>query len=152
MALAAVHRHGLLTNQLCRPPLGLSESLTVPILVLQDSFRCHPRGWRRGCCTCNGCTYPLKPGVGGVKMGLSLNIFCLNGLAWGQRGDLCTRLSLHKSTLSVGVWLGVGGARVFRAQSASQLSEPSSEKSCKNLETHVAGIARQAWIQMTRSC
>ena len=48
MAVVEVHRHCLLTSQLCRPPLGLSESLSVPILVLQYSFQCHPRGWRRG--------------------------------------------------------------------------------------------------------
>ncbi len=75
-------------------------------------------------------------------MGLSSNRFCLNGLAWGHRSGQCTRRSLHKSTLSVGVWLGVGVARVFRAQSASQVSEPSSEKSCKNLETHVESKTR----------
>jgi hypothetical protein len=32
-------------------------------------FRCYPRGWRRGCCTCNGVTYPLKPGVVVACMG-----------------------------------------------------------------------------------
>ncbi len=43
-AVVAVHRQYLLTSQLCRPPLGLSESLTVPILVLQDSFLLLPKG------------------------------------------------------------------------------------------------------------
>ena len=47
-----------------------------------------PKGLEEGCCTCNGCTYPLKPGVGVAKMGLSSNRFCLNGLAWGHRGGL----------------------------------------------------------------
>ncbi len=37
---------------------------------------------------------------------------------------------------------GVGVARVFRAQSASQVSEPSSEKSCKNIETHMESKTR----------
>ncbi len=79
-------------------------------------------------------------------MGLSLNRFCLilnrfcfNGLAGGHRAGQCTRRSLHKFTLSLGVWLGVGVARVFRTQSTSQVSElrlPSSEKSCRNFETH----------------
>ncbi len=49
---------------------------------------------------------------------------------------------MHKSTLSLGVWLGVGVARVFRAQSASQVSETSSEKSDKNIETHVESRTR----------
>ena len=75
-------------------------------------------------------------------MGLSSNRFCLNGLAGGNRGGLCTRLSLHKSTLSLGVWLRVSVARVFRAQSESQVSELSSEKSCKNIETHVESNTR----------
>ncbi len=39
-----VHRHCLRTSQLCRPPLGLSESLTVPILEQQDSFSLLPKG------------------------------------------------------------------------------------------------------------
>jgi hypothetical protein len=69
-------------------------------------------------------------------MGLSTNRFCLNGLAGGHRGGPCTRQSLHTSTLSLGVWLGVGVARVFRAQSASQVSDPSSEKSCKFFVLH----------------
>ena len=43
-AVVAVHRHCLLTSQLCRPPLGLSESLTVPILEQQDSFSLLPKG------------------------------------------------------------------------------------------------------------
>ncbi len=73
-----VHRHRLLTSQVCRPPLGMSDCFTAPILVLQDNYRCHPRGWRRGCCTCYGCTYPLKPGVGVVKKELSWNRSCLN--------------------------------------------------------------------------
>ena len=75
-------------------------------------------------------------------MGLSSNRFCLNGLAGGNRGGQCTRRSLHKSTLSLGVWLRVGVACVFRAQSESQVSEPSSEKSCKNIETHVESNTR----------
>jgi hypothetical protein len=114
-AVVAVHRHRLLTSQVCRPPLGMSESFTAPILGLQDNFRCHPRGWRRGCCTCYGCTYPLKPGVGVAKMGLSSNRFCLDGLAGGNRGGPCTRRFQHTSTLSPGVWLRVGVARVVRA-------------------------------------
>jgi hypothetical protein len=126
-ALVAVHRHRLLTSQVCRPPLCMSESFTAPILVLQDNFRCHPRGWRRGCCTCYGCTYPLKPGVGVVKKGLSSNRSCLDGLAGGNRGGPSTRRSQHTSTLSLGVWPRVGVARVVRAQSASQVSDPSSE-------------------------
>ncbi len=80
--------------------------------------------------------YPLKPGVVVANMRLSMNRFCLNGLAWGHRGGQCTRRSLHKSTLSVGVCLVGSVARVFRAQSASQVSEVSSEKNCKTLETH----------------
>ncbi len=103
-ALVAVHRHRLLTSQVCRPPLCMSESFTAPILVLQDNFRCHPRGWRRGCYTCYGCTYPLKPGVGVAKTGLSSNRFCLNGLAGGNRGAPSTRRFQHTSTLSLGVW------------------------------------------------
>ena len=47
-AVVAVHRYCLLTSQLCRPPLGLSESLTVPILVLQDSFSLLPKGLEEG--------------------------------------------------------------------------------------------------------
>ena len=47
-ALVAVHRHRLLTSQLCRPPLGLSESFTAPILVLQDSFSLPPKGLEEG--------------------------------------------------------------------------------------------------------
>ena len=105
-----VHRHRLLTSQACRPPLGMSDSFTAPILVLQDNFRCHPRGWRRGCCTCYGCAYPLKPGVGVVKKGLSSNRSCLDGLAGGKRGGPSTRRSQHTSTLSPGVWLRVGVA------------------------------------------
>ncbi len=54
-------------------------------------FSCHPRGWRRGCCTCYGCTYPLKPGMGVVKKGLSWNRSCLNVLAGGNRGGPSTR-------------------------------------------------------------
>jgi hypothetical protein len=38
----------LLTSQLCRPPLGLSESLTVPILEPQDSFSLLPKGLEEG--------------------------------------------------------------------------------------------------------
>jgi hypothetical protein len=136
-ALVAVHRHRLLTSQVCRLPLCMSESFTAPILVLQDNFRCHPRGWRRGCYTCYGCTYPLKPGVGVAKTGLSSNRFCLNGLAGGNRGGPCTRRFQHTSTLSLGVWPRVGVARVVRAQSASQVSHPSSEKSCNLFETQV---------------
>ena len=68
-----------------------------------------------------------------AKMGLSSNRFCLNGLAGGNRGGPCTRRFQHTSTLSLGVWLRVGVARVVRAQSASQVSDPSSEKSCKFL-------------------
>jgi hypothetical protein len=48
MAVVAVHRHHLLTSQLYRPPLGLSESFTVPILVLQDSFSLPPKGLEEG--------------------------------------------------------------------------------------------------------
>ena len=48
----------------------------------------------------------------------------------------------HKFTLSLGVWLRVGVARVFRAQSESQVSDPSSEKSCKFFETHVESNTR----------
>ena len=135
--MVAVHRHSLLTSQVCRPPLGLSESFTAPILVLQDSFSLPPKGLEEGCCTCNGCTYPLKPGVGVAKTGLSSNRFCLNGLAGGNRGGLCTRRFQHTSTLSLGVWPRVGVARVVRAQSASQVSHPSSEKSCNLFETQV---------------
>ncbi len=89
--------------------------------------------------TCNGGTYPLKPGVVVSCMDLSRNRFCLSGLAWGHRGGPCTRMSLHRSTviLPFGVWLGRGVAHVFRAQLASQISVLSSEKICKNLETHV---------------
>ena len=47
-AVVAVHRHYLLTSQLCRPPLGLSESLTVPILEPQDSFSLLPKGLEEG--------------------------------------------------------------------------------------------------------
>ena len=137
-----VHRHRLLTSQACRPPLGMSDSFTAPILVLQDNFRCHPRGWRRGCCTCYGCTYPLKPGVGVVKKGLSSNRSCLNGLAGGNRGGPCTRRFQHTSTLSLGVWPRVCAARVVRAQSASQVSHPSSEKSCNFFETQVESNTR----------
>ncbi len=52
-AVVAVHRHCLRTSQLCRLPLGLSVSLTVPILEPQHSFSLLPKagGWRRGCCT-----------------------------------------------------------------------------------------------------
>ncbi len=132
-----VHRHRLLTSQVCRQPLGMSDSFTAPILVLQGNFRCHPRGWRRGCCTCYGCTYPLKPGVGVVKKGLSSTRSCLNGLAGGNRGGPSTRRSQHTSTLSLGVWPRVGVARVVRAQSESQVSDPSSEKSCKLFATQV---------------
>ena len=77
-----------------------------------------------------------------AKMGLSSSRFCLNGLAGGHRGGPCSRRSQHTSTLSLGVWLRVGVARVFRAQSESQVSEPSSEKSCKNIETHVESNTR----------
>ena len=77
-----------------------------------------------------------------AKMGLSSNRFCLNGLAGGHRGVQCTRWSLHTSTLSLGVWLRVGVARVVRAQSASQVSDPSSEKSCKFFETQVESNTR----------
>ena len=126
----------------------MSESFTAPILVLQDNFRCHPRGWRRGCCTCYGCTYPLKPRVGVAKMGLSSNRFCLDGLAGGNRGGPSTRRSQHTSTLSLGVWPRVGVARVVRAQSASQVSDPSSEKSCKFFETQVESNTRcqRQWL------
>ena len=141
MAVVAVHRHRLLTSQLCRPPMGLSASFTAPILVLQDSFSLPPKGLE-GCCTCNGCTYPLKPGVGVAKMGLSSNRFCLNGLAGGYRGGLCPRVSLHTSTLSLGVWPRVCVARVVRAQSASQVSDPSSEKSCNFFKTQVESNTR----------
>ena len=75
-------------------------------------------------------------------MGLSLKRFCVNGLAWGHRGGPCTIRTLHKSTLSVGGWLVVGVARVFRVQSASQVSELRSENSCKSHETHVASKPR----------
>jgi hypothetical protein len=138
--VVAVHRHCLWTSQLCRPLLGLSESLTVPILEPQDNFsllpKPGPKGLEEGCCTCNDCTYPLKPGVVVACMGLSTNLFCLNGLAWGHRGGLCTRMTLHRSTLSFGVWQGGGVARVFRAQSAAQVSVLSLEKITKNVETH----------------
>jgi len=75
-------------------------------------------------------------------MGLSSNRFCLNGLAGGHRGGPCTRRSQHTSTLSLGVWLRVGVARVVRAQSASQVSDPSSEKSCNFFETQVESKTR----------
>jgi hypothetical protein len=108
MAVVAVHRHRLLTSQLCRPPLGLSESFTAPILVLQDSFSLPPKRLDEGVLHVQW----LHIGVGVAKMGLSSNRFCLNGLAGGHRGGPCTRRSLHKATLSLGVWPGVGVARV----------------------------------------
>ncbi len=48
MDVVVVHRHRLLTSQVCRPPLGLSESFTAPILVLQDSFSLPPKGLEEG--------------------------------------------------------------------------------------------------------
>ncbi len=74
-------------------------------------------------------------------MGLSTNIFCLNGLAWGHRGGLCclcTRMSLHRSTLSFGAWPGggVAGVSEHRDNWRHKVSVLSSEKICKNLEIH----------------
>ena len=77
-----------------------------------------------------------------VKKGLSWNRSCLNGLAGGNRGGQCTRRFQHTSTLSLGVWLRVGVACVVRAQSASQVSDPSSEKSCKFFEIQVQSNTR----------
>ncbi len=41
-----------------------------------------------------------RGGCGGnvACMGLSTSRFCLNGLAWGHRGGLCIRMSLHRSS------------------------------------------------------
>ncbi len=74
-------------------------------------------------------------------MGLSSNKFCLNGLAGGHRGGLCTILSLHTSTLSLGVWQGVCVARVFRAQLASQVSK----QSFFHAQKRAAKILRHMW-------
>ncbi len=49
---------------------------------------------------------------------------------------------IHTVARALGVWLRVSVARVFRAQSESQVSEPSSEKSCKNIEKHVESNTR----------
>ena len=116
---------------------GYVRQLHSTNLGAAGQFSLPPKGLEEGCCTCNGCTYPLKPGVGVVKKGLSSNRSCLDGLAGGNRGGPSTRRSQHTSTLSLGVWLRVGVARVVRAQSASQVSHPSSEKSCNLFETQV---------------
>jgi hypothetical protein len=74
-----------------------------------------------------------------------------NGLAWGHRSGQCTRMSLHRPTLSFGIWLGGSVARhcVFRVQSVSQVSVLSLEKICKNLETHAQrklGSRNKVWL------
>jgi hypothetical protein len=126
----------VLTSQLCRPPLGLAESLTVPILVPQDSFSSLPKGLEEGVLHMQWWHIPPETRCGCVLHGPLHEQILLEELAWGHRGGPCTRMSLHRSTLSFGVWLGGGAARVFRAQSASQVSVLSSERICKILETH----------------
>ena len=87
MAVVAVHRHDLLTNQLCRPPLGLSESLTVPILVLQDSFSMPSKGLEKGVLHVQWLLIP--PETRG---------------RWGQDGPLLEHILLEWAGMGVERW------------------------------------------------
>jgi hypothetical protein len=110
MAVVAVHRHCLQTSQLCRQPLGLSESLTVPILEQQDSFSLPPKGLEEGVSRLHVQWRHIPPETRGGC--------CLHGplhkqilLEWAGMGS--QRWSVHKTVLAqihIVVW-GMAGGR-----------------------------------------
>ena len=94
-SVVAVHRHCLRTSQLCRPPLGLSESLTVPILVPQDSYSLLPKGLEEGMLHVQGLhTSPETRGGCGLHGPLHEQIL----LEWAGMGS--QRWSVHKNVLA----------------------------------------------------
>ncbi len=95
-ALVAVHRHCLRTSQLCRPPLGLSESLTVPILELQDSFSLLPKGLEEGVLHVQWRHIPPETTRDGYGLHGPLHEQIL--LEWAGMGS--QRWSMHKNVLA----------------------------------------------------
>ncbi len=98
--MVAVHRHRLLTSYLCRPPLGLSESLTEPILEPQDSFLLLPKGLEEGVLHVQWRHIPpdseIRRGCGlhGPLQSLQEQIL----LEWAGMGS--QRWSVHKNVLA----------------------------------------------------
>ncbi len=134
--MVAVHRHYLETSQLCRPPLGLSESLTVPILVQQNSSSLLPKGLEEGLLHVQWQHIPPETRGG---CGLHGPLHEQISLEWTGMGS--QRWSLHKKVLAQIHIIGRGMAG-GRCCTASQVSVLSKEKICKNLETHAQSKTR----------
>ncbi len=82
---------------MCRPPLGLSESLTVPILVPQDSFSLLPKGLEQGVLHVQWPHTGIPPetrGGGGLHGTLHEQFL----LEWAGMGS--QRWSVHKKVLA----------------------------------------------------
>jgi hypothetical protein len=106
-AMVVFYRHCLQTSQLCRPPLGLSESLAVPILEPQDSFSLLPKGLEEGVLHVQWWHIPNETRGGCVLHGpLREQIL----LEWAGMGS--QRWSVHKNVLAqihIVVWVMAGG-------------------------------------------
>jgi len=99
MAKSAVQGHGLVTNQRCRPLRVLSESLSVPLWVLQDDHPLLNKGVEEGCCTCRNGPYPLK-GMGGGGNPVPLHACSVARMGWrGDREFIRSKLALFRHAL-----------------------------------------------------